>query len=791
MLQDLRYAVRSLAKTPGFTAIVVLTAALGIGANTAIFTVVNAVLLRPFPYPEPDALLRVPRGSSYPDMQDWQQQARSFTAMGAFRPQLFDYSNGAEAERLDGVLVTGTALQLFGARVVAGRLVGPEDDRVGVERVAVVSDRFWRTRLGSNPAAVGSRASFNGVSYTIVGVLDPSFELPATSADVFAPFVPDAGAEATARGAHTLRAFLRLAPGTSVRQAQEEMDAIAVRLERDYPDTNTNVRFRLVLLAESIVGPVRPVLIILLATVAVVLLIACVNVANLLIARGAARRGELAVRAAIGATRGRIARQLLTESVLLAGAGGVLGIAAAYWLTRVIVGLAPEGIPRLESAGLDARVVAFAAIVSLATGVLFGMLPALASARVSLADAARAGGRSTGGGQRARGALMIAEIALALVLVVAAGLLLRSFVTLTSQSTGFDTRGLITGNLTLSSDRYASVASRIALFEQLEERVRTLPGVRAVALTTDLPIGGSPIFHNLAFEGRPVQPGTEPEVYYRGVNPGYFQALGIALMNGRPFTSQDRDGAPLVAIVNQSFARQYYPGEEVVGKRIRWASGDGTWITIVGVSADVRALSLDQDEVPAVHVPYAQEQMPWRRWMDVAVRAEGDAAALIPAVRAELSRLDRNVPLARARTMDDVIKESMAERRFNLFLLGGFAVLALALAAAGTYGVMSYAVLQRTRELGIRIALGARPADVLRLVVGRGMGLAAAGVVLGICAALPLTRLIAGMLFQTPATDMATFAAAAFVLLLSAFAASYVPARRAMRVDPLSALRSH
>jgi putative ABC transport system permease protein len=789
MLADIRYAIRSFRKTPGFTVIVVLTAALGIGANTAIFTVVNAVLLRPFPYDDPDSLVRVRRGSSHPDMQDWVQQAQSFSAIGGFRAQLFDYSGDAEAERLDGALVTGTALQLFGARTLMGRVIEPADDRVGAAPVAAISARFWRSRLGSDPAIVGRRLTFNGATYTIVGVLDSGFSLPAMEADVFAPYLPAAGREATARGAHTLRAFLRLKPGVAIGQAQQEMDAIALRLQQEHPETNHEMRFPLQALGESVVGSIRPALMILLATVGLVLLIACVNVANLLIARGAARRGELAVKAAIGATRARLTRQLLTESLLLAAAGGVLALVVAYWLTQAIVGLAPADVPRLDSVALDVRVLGFTALLSLVTGVIFGVLPAWTGASVSLADASRASGRSTGAGA-ARGALLVIEFALALVLVVGAGLLLRSFVALTSKEPGFDTRGLVTANITLSGERYGDIPARTLLFQQLEERLRARPGVSDVAMTTDLPIGGLPIFHNLAFEGRSMPAGTEPEVYYRGVSPGYFRALGISLLAGRPFAPQDRPGAPLVAIVNQSFVREYYPDADPVGRRIRWASGDGTWITIVGVVADVRALSLDQSEVPAVHVPYAQEQMPWRRWMDVAVRVEGNPLALTSALRAELAGIDRTVPLARVRSMDQVIAVSMADRRFNLFLLGGFALLALILAAAGTYGVMSYTVVQRTRELGVRMALGARRRDVLKLVVGRGMALAAVGVAVGAGAALLLSRLIADMLFEIPARDPFTMVVSALTLLLSAAAASYIPARRAMRVDPLVALRS-
>jgi len=786
---DLRYAIRSFAKTPSFTAIALLTIALAIGANTAIFTVVNAVLLRPFPYDEPDTLVRVRRGTSYEDMQDWIRRTASFAAVGAFRPQLFDYNAGSEAQRVDGALVTGGAMSLFGARTLAGRTIQPQDDRSGGERVAAISTSFWRTRLGSDPRIIGRRLTFNGVTYTVIGVMDAAFELPALQADVYTPFLPDAGREASSRGAHTLRAFLRLKPGIPIAQAQAEMNGIAVALERQYPQTNHDVRFVLQRLDDSVVGAIRPALLILLGTVGCVLLIACVNVANLLVARAAARRDEIAIRAAIGATRMRIVRQLLTESVLLAVAGGAAGLMLAAWLTRAIVALAPEGTPRIESASLDLRVLAFTTIASVFTGLLFGLAPAWSSSRTSVADVSRAGTRSTSRG-RGRRVLMVLETALALVLLVGAGLLLRSFVALASQPTGFDPGHLLTANITLSGERYADIAARVRVFQDFESRVTTLPGVRAIALTTDLPIGGNPAYHNLSFEGRNVAPGTEPEVYYRAVNPGYFEALRIPLLKGRRFEDQDRAGAPLVAIVNESFARTYYPGEEPLGRHVWWTSGDGTPMTIVGVAADVRALSLDQGEVPAVHVPYAQEQFGWRRWMDVAVRVDGEPLAVAAALGAQLRQVDPDVPLAKVASMEGVIGRSMADRRFNLFILGAFAVLALALAAAGTYGVIAYSVVQRTREIGVRVALGATPADVLILVLRDGLLVATGGIALGTAIALVGSSALADMLFGVERTDAFTFGAAAGVLLLASAVATYVPARRAVRVDPLLALRS-
>jgi putative ABC transport system permease protein len=794
MRSDLRYALRSFLKTPAVTAIVVLTLALGIGANTAIFTVVNAVLLRPLPYERPETLLRVRHGTSYPDMRDWIQQTSSFSGIGGFRPQNFDYASAQEVERLDGALVTGGLLSALGASPLRGRLIDEHDNRAGAERVVLVTAEFWRTRLGADPGAVGRGILFSGSSYTIAGVLQPGFALPGARAEVLAPFYPETPREADARGAHTLRAIVRLRGAVPVQQAQQDLDALALRLEAQYPESNRGVRFVLQPLRDSLVGDVRPALTLLLATVVFVLLIACVNVANLLIARGAARRSEMAIRAALGAGRRRLARQLLTESSMLAIAGGTLGLFVAYWATQAVIALAPAGVPHLEHATLDARVLAFTGLVALAAGVLFGVLPAWAATSTVLADASRSGSRTTARGNRARAALMVAEVALALVLLVGAGLLLRSFHALTQQDVGFDTEHLTTANITFSARRYFDIQTRTRLFEAYEEAVREMPGVAGVALTTDIPIGGSPIFHNLAFEGRPMAPGTEPEVYYRGISTDYFDVLRIPLLRGRTFTPLDRAGAPLVAVVNEAFVRQYYPAEEPLGRRIRWASGSGEWITIIGIVADVRGLSLDRGEVPAVHVPYRQEGAPWRMWMDVAVRTEGAAPAIAAALRRELSRLDTTVPLTKVSTMEQILAGSVADRRFSLYLLGAFALLSLLLAAAGTYGVMAYAVAQRTRELGVRIALGARPSDVFGLIVGRGVALTVAGIALGIVGALAVTRLmkdlLAGMLFGVGPTDAAAFAGAAAVLLAAALVACYVPARRAATVDPIVALRS-
>ena len=790
MLADLRYALRSFARTPVFTAIVLMTIALGMGANTAIFSVVNAVLIDPLPYPDPGALIRVRRGSSWPDMRDWIAQSKSFSAIAGYRPQLFDFDAGDTPERTDGALVTGQLFQLLGARPLLGRLIDDRDQAAGTPHIAVVSERFWRTRLGSDRNVVGRQLSFNGASYQIVGVVADRFVLPSDKADVFAPHYPEATQEADSRGAHTLRGLLRLKPGTTLAVAQGEMDAIARRLEETYPRSNTNMRFFLQPLADSVVGTMKSALLILLGTVGFVLLIACVNVANLLIARSAARRGELAIRAALGAGRSRIARQLLCESLALAIAGGTLGLAVGYWLTRAVVGLAPADLRGIDQVGIDGRVLLFTAAASLLTGLLFGVLPSWIASRRSLADAAREGSRGSGARQRLRSVLMAAEIALALVLVAGAGLLLRSFSNLTAQPLGFSSDHLITGNIRFSSERYRDIGMRRRFFDELEQVLTSMPGVSGVGFVTELPLGGNALMHNLAFEGRAVTPGSEPEVYYRGVNPGYFKALGIPIVRGRALGAQDTATSPPIAVANEAFAREFYAGEDVIGKRVRWAGGNGEWISIVGTVPDVRGLSLDQGEVPALYVPYAQERAWWRTWMDVVVRTSADPAAFAPDLRRAVARVDRAIPIARVRTMDLVLADSIADRRFNLFLVAAFAALAILLAAAGTYGVMAYLVTQRYHELGIRIAIGARPTRIMALVIGQGLAVAGIGTVIGLTAWWLLARVLQGFLFGVTAMDLRTLAGAAATLGVMTVLACFGPAWRAGRVDPLVVLRS-
>ena len=790
---EVRQAARRLASSPGFTAAAVLTLALGMGANTAMFSVVHAVMLRPLPFPEPERLIRVRGGSSYLDVQDWVAQARSFEGLGAYRAHFLDLTAGGAAERLDGALVTGDLFRVLGARAARGRLLQPADDRPGAERVVVVSHGFWQRRLGGDPDAVGRMVRFSSGEHRVVGVTALGFRLPELDAEAWAALSADSPEEAAARGAHSLMAVGRLRPGVTLAAAQAEMDAVAGRLAAAYPEENKDRRLMLVPLHQFLVRDVRPALILLLGAVAFVLLIAVTNVANLLLVRAASREKEMAIRAALGAGRGRLFRQLLAESALLAAVGGGAGLVAAWWLADLVVRASPPGVPGIDNVRLDLRVLAFTAAVSLATGLFFGLVPGQQASHGSLGPSLKEGGRAVGTPSRGRvrDLLVVAEVALALVLLVGAGLLLQSLHRAQSIDPGFDPGRVVTFNLTPPLERYGDIPKRTRLFEQVLERVAAVPGVESVGATSELPYGMGSVFHNFVIEGRPpLEPGREPEIYSRSVSPGYFRTLGIPLVRGRLLSADDRADSVRVALVNEAAARRHFPGEDPIGRRFAWARApERIWIQVVGVVGDVRASRLENEEVPAVYTPLAQELRGWKTWMNMAVRTSVPPAALGAAVRREVAGVDADIPVTRVRAMEDLIADSFAPRRFNLLLLGGFALLAMLLAAVGLHGVISYAVAQRTHEVGVRLALGASRGDILRSVVGHGLALVLAGVALGAMGALGLSRFVSGMLFGVRPTDPLTFAAGALLLVAVAAAACYRPARRAADVDPIVALR--
>jgi putative ABC transport system permease protein len=793
-LQDLRYAARRLGRAPAFTLAAVATLALGIGANTAMFSVVRAVLLRPLPYAEPDRLLRIRRGSSAPDLRDLTAQSRTCEGFAGYRPQFFDVPGEPLAERLDGALVTGDALVLLGTRPALGRVLTADDDHVGAEKVVVVSDGFWRQRLRADPGAVGRTFRFVTGTYRVVGVMPAGFELPEAKADVYASQWPESPPEAEARGAHTLLGLGRLRPGVTLAQAQAEADTIAQRLAKLYPVENRDRQYVLTPMHDFIVQDVRAALLLLFGAVGFVLLIAGVNVVNLLLARAADREREMAIRASLGAGRGRLLRQLLVESVLLSTVGGLAGLLVGLWGVGVIVALGQDQIPALESVRLDPWVLAFTAGVSVLTGVLFGLAPGMQAAGRSVAPALKDGTRAIDGPgrERIRRVLVASEIALSVVLLAGAGLLLRSLHQLQSVDPGFQPERLMTFNLTLPMNPYRDIPRRTVFFESVLERVGALPGVASVAATSELPFDPGKVPQNFIIEGDPaIEPGREPDVMSRGVSTGYLRTLGIPLRRGRDLEPTDTAGAEPVGIVNDAAVRELFHGGDPIGRRVAWARDERrVWIRVVGVAGDVRGDGLDADDTPALYTPMAQEPRPWRTWMNVVVRSSVAPAALTESIKREVGRVDKDVPVTRVRAMNELVQGSFANRHFTLALLGAFAVVALVLAGVGIYGVMAYAVSRRTREIGLRMALGARAHAVMGLVLGQTMGVTLLGILAGLAGALALRRIVASMLFGVGPGDPATLVMVAVMLALVALAAGYLPARRAARVDPSVALRA-
>ncbi len=807
LLQDLRYAARRLLRSPGFTAVAVLTLALGIGANSAIFSVVNGVLLRSLPFAEPERLVQLgtikpgeePQAGtvSPPDFVSLREENRVFTEVVAFTYGGATLTGTGEPERIEAAWVSAGFFELLGAAPVLGRTIGPEENQPGNSEVAVLGYGLWQQTFGGDPGIVGRTITLNGITRTVVGVAPPGFGFPEQRA-VWAPLPYNESFSAETdvnRRAQYLGVLARLRPGTTLEQARAEVSTISARLEQEFPQTNTNVALALVPLREVMVGEVRTPLLILLGAVGLVLLIACANVANLLLARAAARESEMAVRTALGAGRGRIVRQLLTESVLLGLVGGVLGLLLAYWGTALLTTLQPEGIPRLEEIGVDRTVVTFTLGVSLLTGVVFGLIPALQVTRANLMGALKEGGRgalSGRQGQRARSLLVVAEMALAVMLLVGAGLLLRSFLQLQQVDPGFRPEQTLAVDLSLPDHSYPEPAQRHEFYRTLLERVEALPGVRGVGAVNMLPMGEDHLVINYHVRGRePAPPGEGGVLEVRVATPEYFRAMEIPLLRGRAFTEADHADAPQVALINETTARHVFPGEDPIGQFIRlgWGIGEGRFAggEVVGIVGDVRQFGPGADFAQEIYLPFAQVP---QHGMTVVARTASDPLALAGAIRSEVRTLDPNLPVMGLRTLEQVVSQAVAQPRFYMLLLSIFAAAALLLAAIGIFGVMAYMVAQRTREIGIRIALGAEPARVQQLVVGRALRLAIGGVVIGGVGALALTRVLESLLFGVSATDPVTFAAVALLLTAVALLASYLPARRATRVDPMIALRA-
>jgi predicted permease len=794
--QDLRFAVRQLVRSPGFTAVAVLTLGLGIGANTAIFSAVNGVLLRPLPYPDPDRLLTLwghhpsigRETASLPDFIDW-RKARSFSGMAAWNNTAFTVTGTGDPEVVSGAMVTPNYFRVLGAPIPLGRDFRDEEARRAA-RVVVLSQGYWQRAYGGRPDVVGRQITLGGVPYTIVGAGARGLALPA-QVDIWAPLETDT---TLGRRNDFLQVIGRLAPGATPETAQVELATIARRLEAEYPESNAGWGVELIGLRERIVGDVRPALLVFLGAVALVLLIACANVANLTLIRVAARERELTIRAALGASRSRLVRQLLTESVLLALAGGVLGVGLAVWGVDALRALEPGTLPRLDEIRLDTRALAFALVLSLGTGLLFGVVPAIRALGFDLRGGLAEGGRALSGARsaaRTRGALVLAEVALASVLLVGAALLLRSFVGLQRVDPGISVDGILTARVTLPRSRYEDPAGQVAFADALLDRARTLPGVTSAALGTGAPVDDALSYWSFAMAGveQPPPEVVQDAVVYRAT-PEYFRTFGLPLMRGRLFEAGDRADRTPVAVVSQGLAQRYWPGRDPVGSRITFgdpADSVTSWMTVVGVVGDVRQEGAVQPAYPQIYVPFAQVSS---RSIVVALRTGRNPLALVAPLKQALAGVDPGLALSQVTTMEQRVASTLARPRVNALLLAAFAATALVLAALGIYGVIAYSVVQRTRELGIRVALGASADAVLGMVMRQGLTPVLIGLAIGLGVAAAGSRVLRSLLYGVAATDLATYAAVAAFLTVVAVAASYVPARRAARSDPVKALRA-
>ena len=804
LLQDLRYGARMLWKNPGFTLIAVITLSLGIGANTAIFSVIDALMLRPLPFREPDNLFQVwetdvKRGynemdASYPNFADWRDQNQVFEQIAIYSGGTYNLAGAAEPERIQGAIVSPAFFPLLGVKPALGRVFLPEEDHPNKVFSVVMSERLWRRRFNSDPQIIGRTISLDTESFTVVGVV-PNIadlaELP-NDTDLWIPISHGYGFDN--RRGHGYQVMARLKQGVTREQAQADMDRIAGSLAIRHPESNTDHSVRLVPLQEQIVGDYKLALLALLGAVLSVLLIASANVANMLLARAAGRQKEISIRSALGAGRFRVIRQLLAESLLLAGLGGAAGLLLAVWGVYLLVAFGPAELPRAGGVAVDMRALGFTFGVSLLTGIIFGLAPALQASRPDLNETLKEGMRgATGsaGHRRMRSLLVVSEIALSLVLLVGAGLLMRSFLKLQAVAPGFNPNNMLTMRVSLEGPNYENDESRIAFYDQLLDNIKALPGVQSVGARYHIPLVPADNYANLAFaiEGRLSEPANRPTAFYNTVSPDLFRTMEIPVSKGRPFNEHDDQKAQRVIIINETLARRYFPGEDPIGKRMTLEDEnpkEEDWATIVGVVKDTKPLALDGKPAPEMYMPFAQ--LPARS-MALMIRTTSKPESVAAAVRRNVQALDRNQLAYGLRTFEGVMSEAVAAPRFRASLLGVFAAVALILAMVGVYGVMSYAVTQRTREIGIRMALGAEPRDALKMVMKQGAKLAVAGVAIGLGGAAALTWLIEGLLFDVRAADPATFVAAPLLLAGVALLACYLPARRATKVDPIVALR--
>ncbi len=801
--QDLKYGARQLARNPGFTIVAVLTLALGIGANTAIFSVVNAVLLRPFPYREADRVMVVVEtlnnrrgGVTAPNFVDWREQNTVFEKMGAATGASFNLTGEGDPERLPGALISADYFPVLGVQPILGRLFLPEEDRPEANRVVLLSHALWQRRYGAAPTILGQTVVLDREPYTVVGVMPRALELTPGSSRLWVPLALGPR-ELSATGSHTLRVIARLKAGVSPERADAEMKTIAKGLEQKRPWSNTGWSVTLIPLPEQLVGNVRSSLLILLAAVGFVLLIACANVANLLLARAAERHKEMGIRIALGARRWHLLRQLLVESVLLFGVGAAVGLLFAYWgLDALSAGL-PDTTPRLTQSSIDLTVLAFTLAVSVLTGVLFGLAPGLQASKTDPNDSLKEGARSPGhspGRRRLRNSLVVSEVAASLVLLIAAGLLAKSFWLLHAVEPGFNPANLKSFQVSLPEARYPKPTQVVAFYQRVLDNVAALPGVDSAALASNIPLADSGFSLSVMLEGQPALPPDQtPTTFYRAVSNDYFRVMGIRQLRGRSFSVDDREGAVRVGIVNQTMATRLWPGQEALGQRFRLDDNGQTPVEVVGVVADVRHFGLDSDPRSELFIPYTQAPPIYWDWanrsLNLVVRQKAESAALASAVRGAIWSVDGDLPVYNVTSLDEVLEESVSTERVYTVLLSAFGVVALALAVIGVYGLMAYSVTQRTHEIGLRVALGARPRNILALIVSQGLVLVALGVGVGFAAAFGLTRFLGALLFGVSTTDALTFISVAVLLVLVALLACYLPARRAMRVDPMTALR--
>lgn len=807
LLKDFRYGFRSLTKRPGFTAIAVITLALAIGASTAIFSVVNAVLLRPLPFANPDRLVMVwedasfagfPRNTPAPaNYVDWKARNHVFEDMAALDIRTFNLTGDGEPEKVDAFGVTANFFPLLGARPALGRNFQTEEDQPQANRVAIVSHTLWQRRYGGDQNIIGRSLLLNGEKYSVVGVMPPNFQVFDSKIGIWVPmgFTPELLAN---RGRHYLSVVARMKPGVKLAEADADIRAIQQQIVREYPEQAGKSAAYVVSLTEQLAGDMRRPLLVLLAAVGFVLLIACANIANLLLSRAAGRRREIALRTALGASRLHIIRQLLIESFLLSAAGSLLGVVLAWWSFAFLQRLIPDDLTLFSKLTLDFSVLGFTLLIMLVTAVLFGLVPALQASKLDLNEALKQGGRTGlhAGGKRLRSALVVGEVALAMVLLVGAGLLIQTLLKLQNQYASLKADKVLTLRTVLPRNRYPDHPQRVNFYKQVLERVGSLPGVVSAGYATSVPLvwkGGTSGF---TIEGRSVEQalasGVSFDANHRQISPDYLKSIGIPLRTGRTFTEADNDQAIHVAIINEKMARQYWPGESPIGKRLKFGDpgDDVPWITVVGIAGDVRQMGVDEPVKAEMYLPYQQNNdYAFYAPRDLVIRTSGDPLSVVAAARNEIHQVDPEQPISNVRGMNEVLDEETASRRLGMTLLTIFAGLALLLATIGIYGVLAFFVTQHTQEIGVRLALGAQRGSILGLVVKKGMLLAGLGVVIGLGIAMAVTRLMASLLYEVSATDPLTYAAIAMLLGGVALVACLLPARRAMKVDPLVALR--